>query len=75
MEVIRCGVLKLRHFDWVARKCFEFGLTLAHVRVIPDQREEIVSSICELSSKYSLVFTSGGIGKACALSIRTAALE
>lgn len=48
---------------FAAKKCFEFGLSLGHVRVIPDQRDEIVSSVRELSSKYSLVFTSGGIGK------------
>lgn len=47
----------------LAKKCFEYGLNLAHVRVIPDKKAEIIDNIKELSSNYALVFTSGGIGK------------
>lgn len=36
---------------------------MAHVRVIPDDKSEIINNIKELSLKYSLIFTSGGIGK------------
>lgn len=36
---------------------------MAHVRVIPDNKTDIIGNIKELSSNYSLVFTSGGIGK------------
>lgn len=59
---------KKERFWWLvllfsAKKCFEYGLQLGHVRVIPDQQKEIVDSIRELSQSYSLVFTSGGIGK------------
>lgn len=45
-----------------AKKCFEYGLNLAQIRVIPDDKSEIMDCIKEFSSKYSLVFTSGGIG-------------
>lgn len=45
-----------------AKGCFQHGLDLRHVRVIPDDRSVIVETVKELSSKYKLVISSGGIG-------------
>jgi Predicted nucleotide-utilizing enzyme related to molybdopterin-biosynthesis enzyme MoeA len=38
------------------------GIDLKEARVLPDNREMIVATVRELSSKYAHVFTSGGIG-------------
>ncbi len=38
------------------------GVKVEEVRVIADVEKEIISSVIELKSKYSYVFTSGGIG-------------
>ncbi|PTQ74846.1 competence/damage-inducible protein A [Celeribacter persicus] len=38
------------------------GIDLKEARVVPDDREMIVATVRELSSKYTHVFTSGGIG-------------
>ena len=38
-------------------------MNLAQVRVIPDDKYEIIDCIKEMSEKYAYVFTSGGIGK------------
>jgi molybdenum cofactor synthesis domain-containing protein len=48
--------------NYLAKKCFSVGLTLKHIRVIPDQRDVIVHTVKELSREYQLVVTSGGIG-------------
>ena len=48
--------------NYLGKYCFEYGLNLAHVRVIPDHEPDIISNLRDLSSKYSLVFSSGGIG-------------
>ncbi|TPX38297.1 hypothetical protein SmJEL517_g00091 [Synchytrium microbalum] len=47
---------------YLAQKCFEHGLELRRIVVVPDIEEEIIESVRILSSKFGLVFTSGGIG-------------
>lgn len=48
--------------NFLAKKCFEHGLRLKHIRVIPDDIEIISKTVIELSENYDLLFTSGGIG-------------
>lgn len=38
------------------------GIDLKEVRIVPDEQEEIIAAIKTLSSRYTYVFTSGGIG-------------
>lgn len=46
----------------IARVCTERGIALKEVRVIGDEKADIVGAINALRPKYSYVFTSGGIG-------------
>ncbi|KAJ3414916.1 hypothetical protein HDV05_005865 [Chytridiales sp. JEL 0842] len=48
--------------NYLAKKCFETGLELRKVEVIPDTESDIISSVRSLSSSFGTVFTSGGIG-------------
>ena len=45
--------------NWLNTKC---GISVAEVRVIPDEEKIIVNNILVLSKKYNYVFTTGGIG-------------
>ena len=42
--------------------CFETGLRLRKIDVVPDEQDIIADSIKRLSQNYDVVFTSGGIG-------------
>ena len=48
------------HF--VSKKLTEIGIKLSEIRVVPDSKSEIVSSINFVRAKYRYIFTSGGIG-------------
>jgi hypothetical protein len=54
----------------IAKKCFDYGLNLAQIRVIPDVKSEIISTVRELSLSFALVLTSGGIGNTDNLPLR-----
>ena len=45
--------------NWLNSKC---GISVAEVRVIPDEEKIIVNNILALSKKFNYVFTTGGIG-------------
>ncbi|KAJ2955862.1 hypothetical protein NQZ79_g8197 [Umbelopsis isabellina] len=45
-----------------AKKLFDLGIDLKRISVIKDDQEEIAETVRDLSRKYDLVFTSGGIG-------------
>jgi molybdenum cofactor synthesis domain-containing protein len=45
--------------NWLNSKC---GISVAEVRVIPDDEKIIVNNILVLSRKFDYVFTTGGIG-------------
>ncbi|CAG8447848.1 5672_t:CDS:2 [Dentiscutata erythropus] len=45
-----------------AKFCFNHGIYLKRIEVIPDKEEEIIEAVRRLSSNYDLVVTSGGIG-------------
>lgn len=46
----------------LAKLCFQYGITLNKILVVPDIESDIVSSVLSLSSSHDYVFTSGGIG-------------
>lgn len=45
-----------------AKRCFNVGLDLRRIEVVPDVEDNIVSSVQDLSERHRWVFTSGGIG-------------
>ncbi|ACI50195.1 molybdopterin binding domain [Gluconacetobacter diazotrophicus PA1 5] len=48
--------------QYIARRLTELGITLAEVRVIPDQRAVIVGTVCDVRARFDHIFTTGGIG-------------
>ncbi|MGV2433211.1 MAG UNVERIFIED_CONTAM: hypothetical protein LVQ98_08190 [Rickettsiaceae bacterium] len=48
--------------NFIASKLPEVGIHLEEVRIIPDQKHFIISTVLELSKKYDYVFSTGGIG-------------
>ena len=45
--------------NWLNSEC---GISVAEVRVIPDEEKIIINNILVLSKKFNYVFTTGGIG-------------
>jgi len=50
------------NLNYIATKLTARGVRLAEARVVPDIEEEIVAAVRALSARYSIVFTTGGIG-------------
>ena len=46
----------------IAKVCTGRGITLEEVRVVGDEKADIIAAVNALRKKYSYVFTSGGIG-------------
>ena len=47
---------------YMAKFCFNLGMTLKRVEVIGDDKEEIMEACRRMSRNYDFVVTSGGIG-------------
>lgn len=47
---------------WIAERLTDRGIVLLEVRIIPDIREVIISTVNQLRKDYDYVFTTGGIG-------------
>ncbi|RHZ81972.1 hypothetical protein Glove_115g29 [Diversispora epigaea] len=45
-----------------AKFCFNLGIDVKRIEIIPDEEEEIIEAVKRLSSKFDFVVTSGGIG-------------
>ncbi|CAG8715762.1 6191_t:CDS:2, partial [Racocetra persica] len=45
-----------------AKVCFNLGISLKRIEVIPDKEEEIIEAVRRFSNNYDFVITSGGIG-------------
>ena len=51
-----------RNINWLATRLQERGIRLAEVRVVGDERGQIVAAVRALAGAHDVVFTSGGIG-------------
>ncbi|KAI0357678.1 Molybdopterin binding protein [Trametes cingulata] len=51
-----------RNSNYFARFCFENGIDLKRIEVIPDEEDDIVEAARRLVKNYDFVITSGGIG-------------
>ncbi|CCM05626.1 uncharacterized protein FIBRA_07855 [Fibroporia radiculosa] len=51
-----------RNSNYFARFCFEQGIDLKRIEVIPDDEDDIIEASCRLVKTYDFVITSGGIG-------------
>jgi len=47
---------------YLAKTLFEIGIDLVRIETVPDDIDDIASSVKRLSHNHDLVFTSGGIG-------------
>ncbi|KAJ2773099.1 3-hydroxyanthranilic acid dioxygenase, partial [Coemansia nantahalensis] len=45
-----------------ARRCFELGVDVQRIEVVPDNMADIAETLQRLSGRHAIVFTSGGIG-------------
>ncbi|HHG91233.1 MAG TPA: competence/damage-inducible protein A [Devosia sp.] len=51
-----------RNINTIARFCTELGIDLSQVRVVADDVDEVVEAVNALRTRYTHVFTTGGIG-------------
>lgn len=59
-EVLNAKIKDLNSYSF-AKYCFELGIDLRSVMVVPDESEEIVAAIRSMQ-RYDFIVTSGGIG-------------
>ncbi len=50
------------NLNFIAKRCNNLGHLLKEVRVVRDEKKQIIKSVKELSKKYDNLFTTGGIG-------------
>ena len=48
--------------QFIAKELSKLGISLSEVRIVPDNKQEIVINLNQLRKKYDYVFTTGGIG-------------
>jgi len=61
-DEILSGRTKDKNIGYIADHCTAIGIQLKEVRIVPDEEDEIVAALNALRSKYTYVFTTGGIG-------------
>ncbi len=61
-DEILTGRTKDKNIGYIAEYLTGIGIDLREVRVVPDVEEEIVSAVNALRSRYTYLFTTGGIG-------------
>lgn len=61
-DEILSGRTRDANMHFLAGQLTAKGIQLAEVRVISDQKSEIITAVQSLAAKYDQVFTSGGIG-------------
>jgi molybdenum cofactor synthesis domain-containing protein len=61
-DEILSGRTRDANMHYLAGELVEAGITLAEVRIVPDDRDVIIAAVQALASGYDTVFTSGGIG-------------
>src|SRR5215207_10128281 len=61
-DEILSGRTKDKNIGHIAEYLTDMGIDLREVRVVPDIEAEIVAAINALRSRYTYLFTTGGIG-------------
>jgi molybdenum cofactor synthesis domain-containing protein len=61
-DEILSGRTKDKNIGYIADHLSAIGIQLKEVRIVPDDEAEIVGAINALRSRYSYLFTTGGIG-------------
>ncbi len=61
-DEILSGRTKDRNIGFIADRMTELGIDLKEVRIVADERAAIIEAVQALSGRYSVVFTTGGIG-------------
>jgi molybdenum cofactor synthesis domain-containing protein len=61
-DEILSGRTKDKNIGYVAEYLTNIGIDLREVRVVSDEEDEIVAAVNALRSRYTYVFTTGGIG-------------
>lgn len=61
-DEILSGRTKDKNIGYIADHCTAIGIRLSEVRVVSDDRDEIVHAVNALRRKHDYVFTTGGIG-------------
>ncbi len=61
-DEILSGRTKDKNIGYIAEYLTAIGIDLEEVRVVPDEEAEIVAALDALRTRYTYVFTTGGIG-------------
>ena len=61
-DEILSGRTKDKNIGYIAEYLTNIGIDLREVRVVPDVEDEIVGAVNALRSRYTYLFTTGGIG-------------
>jgi molybdenum cofactor synthesis domain-containing protein len=61
-DEILSGRTKDKNIGYIAEYLTAIGIDLNEVRVVPDREPEIVAALNAMRSRYTYVFTTGGIG-------------
>ena len=61
-DEILSGRTKDKNIGWIADHCAAIGIQLREVRIVADIEAEVVGAVNALRSRYTYVFTTGGIG-------------
>ena len=61
-DEILSGRTKDKNIGYIAEYLTAIGIDLKEVRVVPDDEDEIVAAVNALRTRYTYLFTTGGIG-------------
>ncbi len=61
-DEILSGRTKDKNIGYIAEYLTDIGIDLKEVRVVPDEEPEIIAALNALRTRYTYVFTTGGIG-------------
>lgn len=56
------GKIKDTNSQFFAEYCFELGINLRRISVVPDEESDIVETLNTMRNKYDFIVTTGGIG-------------
>src|SRR5690242_6093969 len=61
-DEILSGRTKDKNVGYIADFLTDIGIDLKEVRIVPDEEPEIIAAVNALRSRYTYLFTTGGIG-------------